>query len=75
MANKQKEYTRYETSIIGYPRIGENRELKKLTESYFSQIKDTIDGESTSQFLKDISDLRQKRLQKHIDSPLTYTNI
>lgn len=45
------------TTIIGFPRIGENRELKFATEKYFS-------GELSSEELEDFAkDLRQKHWQ------------
>ena len=62
MENNQKNGEAYETAIIGYPRIGEKRELKHLTEKYFSSVKDALNPETTEKYLNDISALRKDRL-------------
>ncbi|CAK8054457.1 5-methyltetrahydropteroyltriglutamate--homocysteine S-methyltransferase [Eupransor demetentiae] len=54
------------TNIIGFPRIGENRELKRATEKYWK-------GEIDQDQLNDIADgLKDKNWQKQAESGLTW---
>ncbi|MDR0587908.1 MAG: 5-methyltetrahydropteroyltriglutamate--homocysteine S-methyltransferase [Burkholderiales bacterium] len=55
-----------QTSIIGYPRIGQNRELKFWTEDYFN-------GKITQdELLDNAKTLRLRQLKKQHDSGITY---
>jgi len=75
MENNQKNGEAYETAIIGYPRIGEKRELKYLTEGYLSSVKGALNPEATEEFLNDVSTLRKDRLEKQNNSGLDYLNV
>ncbi|MFW6386897.1 MAG: 5-methyltetrahydropteroyltriglutamate--homocysteine S-methyltransferase [Bacillota bacterium] len=54
------------TSVVGYPRIGEKRELKKLVEDYFA-------GEKSSEQLeKEAGKLRKRHWQIQLEAGIDY---
>ena len=55
-----------QTSVIGYPRIGRDRELKFASEKYFK-------GEISEKELNDVADeIRKINYKKQLDRGITY---
>ncbi|GAA6114241.1 5-methyltetrahydropteroyltriglutamate--homocysteine S-methyltransferase [Apilactobacillus apinorum] len=57
------------TTIIGFPRIGENRELKHATEKYWKQ------EINQAELLATADELKQKNWQKQADANLSFISV